>query len=132
MWLKVGAYDVVASEIVKWAVTYAPLFWIIYTIAAAVIAEVLITDSHSSAVQTLEWLVPLLIFFGMPAFCFYGIRLSDVAFFSHKKWTVVAARNSPTGRRLLVRRKEVQQKVREFVMNQNKLSVSSQNNPNVV
>ena len=128
--VKVGAYDVVASEMVKWAVTYAPLFWIFYTILAAVIAEVLITESHSSAVQAMEVVVPLAIFFCMPFFCFYSIRLSDIAFFSHKKWTVVMARNSPSGRRLLLRRKEVQRKVRDFVTNQNN-STSNLHNPNV-
>ena len=113
--VKVGAYDVVASEMVKWAMTYAPLFWILYTIVGGVLANVLILESHSAGWQTLEWIVPIALLLGMPVFCFYSIRLSDVAFFSYKKATIVARRFRPKGKKMMTRREEMQLKVREFV-----------------
>jgi glycerol-3-phosphate O-acyltransferase/dihydroxyacetone phosphate acyltransferase len=116
--VKVGAYDVVASEMVKWAMTYAPLFWIVYTAVGAIIAGILITESHSAEKQMFEWITPVAVFFLMPGFCYYSVRLSDTVFFSYKKFTIVSRKYGKIGKRLIVRRQEMQRKVREFVASQ--------------
>ncbi|GMH71033.1 hypothetical protein TL16_g05552 [Triparma laevis f. inornata] len=113
--VKVGAYDVVASEMVKSAGIFVPIFYIIYIVVAAVLAGIMIDESHPENYQMLEWLVPLSIFLLLPTFSYYSILLSDHWYFSRKKVRAVVMRNSKDCRRLLKIRKNLQTKVRRFV-----------------
>ena len=113
--VKVGAYDVVASEMVKWAGVFMPAFYLVYILTAAVITAWLVDDEHPEGVRMLEWLIPVGLAAGLPVFSYYSIRLADVWYFSMVKAYAVARRNRGECPRLLARRKELQASVRRYV-----------------
>ena len=105
--VKVGAYDVVASEMVKWAGIFLPAFYLLYIVVAAVASSIFINESHPNDVKMLEWAIPVALTFFLPVFSYWSIRLADVWYFSFVKALAVAFRNSAETPRLLARRKEV-------------------------
>ena len=113
--VKVGAYDVVASEMVKWAGVFMPAFYLLYVAFAAAAAAALVEDGHPAGVRMLEWLAPLGLAVLLPVFSYYSVRLADVWYFSLVKARAVAMRGRGATPRLLERRKALQSKVRRYV-----------------
>jgi len=110
--VKVGAFDVVASEIVKWGAVFVPLFYSTYIIVAAVAVSVLGQEG------VLLWAVPVGLFVALPIISFYSIKMYDVWHFSWKKFRAMWKRNSLRGKELMLRREELQKKIRQFVSRQ--------------
>ncbi|GMH98277.1 hypothetical protein TrST_g981 [Triparma strigata] len=113
--VKVGAYDVVASEMVKAAGVFVPVFYTVYVVVAAFVADILIDESQPDGYQLLEWIIPLSIFVLLPTFSYYFILLSDHWYFSRKKARAVFFRSNKHCKRLMKTRKTLQTKVRRFV-----------------
>jgi hypothetical protein len=100
---------------VKWAGALVPVFYPIYIAVATFITAELVRDDDPAGVRQLEWAIPVVVFFGLPSFTYYSIKLSDTWFFSWKRFVALWYRSTKDGKELLEKRAELQKRVREFV-----------------
>ena len=112
--VKVGAYDVVASEMVKWGAVFTPALYLVWTVLSAVVTCLLVKPAAEHS-RHLLWAVPVSVLLLLPAFSFYSIKLFDVWFFSWKKFNALRKRNTAEGKALLGKRRAMQERVKEFV-----------------
>ena len=100
---------------VKWSGAFVPIFYTFYIVAVAVGAEMAISDEHGKGVQFLKWGIPVLTFLFLPVLSYYSVLLSDIWFFSRKKYRAVFRRNGEDFKRMGLRRTELVKKTRAFV-----------------
>ena len=114
--VKVGAYDVIASEMVKVALVITPIFYIIYTVALAFVAGYFIESHHDSALQIAEWLAPLILFIGLLPYSYCSTKFGDQITFSWKKILLYIRKtvHNKKYNALKEKRKVIQAKVRAF------------------
>ncbi|GMI46879.1 hypothetical protein TrCOL_g2549 [Triparma columacea] len=110
--VKVGAYDVVASEMVKWAGVFVPIFYTIYIIIVAVAADIYMRGKEW---KMMRLLTPVLVFVFLPHLSYVSILLSDVWFFSWKKFCAIFRRGGSDFKKMGLRRLELVRRVRKFV-----------------
>jgi glycerol-3-phosphate O-acyltransferase/dihydroxyacetone phosphate acyltransferase len=117
---KDAAYDVVMSSMVAMAFLLSIPFYLGYTFIVANFVSILIEDGEVGGPsktweQHLAWAIPLAFLLLLPSFSYYSIHLFDFWYYSWKKVVAISKSNSCECKRLLLKRKKLQHKIRKFV-----------------
>ena len=114
--VKVGAFDVIASEMLKIAFMITPFVYIVYTLAAAFLLGYYIEEHHDEIWQLSEWLAPMLLLVGFLPYGYCACKFGDQITFSWKKLAIVTKSSFKRGtyKKMKQRRIDMQKEVRDF------------------
>jgi len=114
--VKVGAFDVIASEMVKVAVVITPIFYIVYTLVLAFAVGYAVDSADSEEMKMMTWAAPLLLILGLLPYGFCSVQFGDQLTFSYKKLVILYRKTAHKKEYVELREKrnDVQNTVREF------------------
>ncbi|GMI56699.1 hypothetical protein ScalyP_jg7640 [Parmales sp. scaly parma] len=114
--VKVGAFDVIASEVIKTATVFTLPVYLFYTASLAIAMGAVIKDHHSDQLQMYKWLAPILLIVLLVPYGYVSVYCGDQLTFSIKKLLVINRTKirRKTYHRLRQRRIDVQVECRSF------------------